>query len=91
MSGFTPGPWFSSHRESVYGGYRTEIYTEDGEVVATAAWYARKLNETTMTTDRDSNARLIAAAPRMYVRIEALAATGDTDALNILEQINGHS
>ena len=68
QSQYTPGPWLQSHRKAI-GGYSTEVYTPDGEVIATVAWYPRRLNETTTGTDREANARLIAAAPEL---LEAL-------------------
>lgn len=58
----TPGPWIQSHRRSVHGGYRTEIYTDDDEVVATASWYPKPLTPTTTGTYRPDNAQFIAAA-----------------------------
>lgn len=37
----------------------------------------------------EANARLIAAAPRMFDRIALLAADGDLEAIAILESVNG--
>lgn len=73
MSKHTPGPWFQSHRKSVYGWYQTEVYTADGEVVATVAWYPRTLNDKSTTTDREANARLIAAAPELLEACQTIA------------------
>ena len=36
-------------------------------------------------------ARLIAAAPRMFARIERLASKGDAEAISIMEAVNGHA
>lgn len=61
----TPGPWFSEYRRNARGGYSSEVFDADGEVVATAAWFPVRLSETTTTTNREANARLIAAAPEL--------------------------
>ena len=74
QSQYTPGPWLQSHRKAL-GGYRTEVYTADGEVIATVAWYPRRLNETTTGTDREGNARLISAAPDLLDDLREAAAT----------------
>jgi len=41
------------------------------------------------TPEDEANARLIAAAPRMFDRIALLAADGDLEAIAILESVNG--
>ena len=41
--------------------------------------------------EHDANARLIAAAPRMYDRISLLATDGDAESIQIMEQIHGRS
>ncbi|WP_159918012.1 hypothetical protein [Pantoea sp. 18069] len=71
----TPGPWFQSHRKAIVG-YSTEVYTANGEVIATVAWYPRRLNETTTVTDREANARLIAVAPELLEALQGLEREG---------------
>lgn len=41
--------------------------------------------------ENEANARLIAAAPRMYARIEMLASEGDAEAQEIVEAVNGRA
>lgn len=71
---FTPGKWLQSHREipnDEDGMYATQVYTEDGETIATLAWYPKPkvkqiINGKEMLvtgTYREANAKLIAAAP----------------------------
>lgn len=69
MAGHTKGPWFTEYRANKRGGYSQEVFDSEGEVVATAAWFPVSLNDTTTTTNREANARLIAAAPEL---LEAL-------------------
>lgn len=73
---YTPGPWFQSHRKNgnfnTYGDamYSTQVYTPDGETIATIHWYPKPKNESgVIGTYRESNAHLIAAAPDL---LEAL-------------------
>ena len=67
MSKHTPAPWFQSHREipnDINGMYATQVYTQDGETIATLSWYAMPKDETgKIGTYREANAKLIAAAP----------------------------
>lgn len=76
----TPGKWYQSHRQipnDENGGYATQVYTEDGETIATLHWYPmppqkeiHNGKEVSVTgTYRSANARLIAAAPEL---LEAL-------------------
>ncbi len=58
----TPGPWSQSHRLNKRGTYSTEVYDAAGDEIATLAWHSIK-TEHGWGTDRDANARLIAAAP----------------------------
>ena len=67
--GHTPGPWATEYRATSRGGYAQEIFDSKGELIATAAWYPIKYSVTTTTTNREANARLIAAAPDL---LEAL-------------------
>jgi hypothetical protein len=67
--GHTPGPWSHDYRKTVRNGMAHEVFDGTGELIATVAWYPVKLNDTTTTTNREANARLIAAAPDL---LEAL-------------------
>lgn len=59
----TPGPWNQSHRKTNFlDRWATEIYDTSGKTIATAAWYPVKTAHG-IETNRDANARLIAAAP----------------------------
>ena len=62
---FTKGEWRQSHREKPNGMYSTEVYDENGETICTLAWHKIPI-EGGYATDRESNAKLIAAAPEMY-------------------------
>lgn len=70
----TPGEWFQSHRpipNDEEGMYSTQVYTEDGETIATLHWYPMPKREDVFEgkpvlvtgTYREANAKLIAAAP----------------------------
>lgn len=61
--GHTPGPWSHDYRKNRHGGYSQEVFDQSGELIATAAWHPVKLDDVTTTTNREANARLIAAAP----------------------------
>lgn len=60
----TPGPWLQSHRETGPDVYNTQVYTADGEVIATLHWYPRE-HADGISTYREANARLIAGAPEL--------------------------
>jgi len=87
MSAHTPGPWFIPEQESQYGIRVASVHpvrspgTRSVRTVATV-----KLGEQDL-----SNARLIAAAPRMFDRIAKLAAEGDAESLAIMEAVNGNA
>jgi hypothetical protein len=74
---FTPNKWHQSHRpipNDEDGMYATQIYTEDGETIATLHWYPKQKEKVIIDgkpmistgTYRDGNARLIVEAPEMY-------------------------
>ena len=60
--------------------YATQVYTEDGETIATLHWYQmpkikaiREGKDVLVTsTYRDSNAQLISKAPELYEMIDLL-------------------
>ena len=62
---FTKGEWRQSHREKSDGMYSTEVYDEEGKTICTLAWHKVPI-EGGFTTDREANAKLIAAAPDLY-------------------------
>lgn len=75
---YTPGPWLQSHRKNgnMNNGhemYSTQVYTPDGETIATIHWYPKPKNESgVIGTYREANAHLIAAAPDLYRALELI-------------------
>ena len=74
MSGHTPGPWEQSHRkgcDGVYEVFRTQVYpaSDPDNTIATLHWHSVKTDEG-FATDREANARLIAAAPDLLAALE---------------------
>lgn len=71
----TPGKWIQSHRmipNDEEGMYSTQIYTEDGETIATLSWYPNYEIKGQITTYRDENAKLIAASPDLLEALKDL-------------------
>ena len=66
----TPAPWAQERRRGLDGQYRTQVFPADDpdNAIATVHWHSVP-TEKGHTTDREANARLIAAAPDM---LEAL-------------------
>lgn len=73
---FTPNKWYFSHRKipkDPNGMYATQVYTEDGETIATLDWYPMPKRKEIIDgkhklvtgTYREGNARLIASAPEL--------------------------
>lgn len=98
---FTPGPWMQSHREipnDEDGMYATQVYTPDGETIATLAWYPmpKKLKlvegveRYVIDTYRDANAALIASAPDLLEALERLVEMfkGEPNTESAIEQAN---
>lgn len=81
MSKHTPGPW-------TYDEDASEILS--GSEASGWIWIA-DVAQSVPSGETQANARLIAAAPRMYARIEALAADGDPEAMAIMEAVSGRS
>ena len=77
----TPGPWSQSHRQSSHDGmYRTQVYDANGEAIATCAWYPVKAKYGE-GTNREANARLIAAAPDLLASLQECVAALDSEAM----------
>lgn len=88
----TPGPWtFGSFS---YGPYQWEITNTNLQAIA-VVWTKAKMATQPFTieptAEGEANARLIAAAPTMYVYLANKAGSGDTEAQAILEVIHGRS
>lgn len=67
----TPGPWGQSHRQTGEESWNTEVYDAKGETIATLAWYPVKTAEG-VSTSREANAHLIAAAPDLLAALQAI-------------------
>ncbi len=81
--GHTPGPW------TVWGGSR-DVYAHNEHICRIQDLPQRDgENCIARTQEYRANARLIAAAPRMYARMVLLANSGDQEAKSILEDIHG--
>ncbi len=79
----TPNEWLQSHRKipnDQNGMYATQIYTEDGETIATVHWYPKPPENVIFEgkkaikrgTYRDANAQLISAAPNLLEACQAM-------------------
>jgi hypothetical protein len=68
----TPGPWFQEHRKKANGMYATEVFDKEGQTIATLAWHSKKIGNVTIT-DREANARLIAAAPDLLDALQKIS------------------
>ena len=94
---FTPGEWFQSHRpipNNEERMYSTQVYTEDGETIASLAWYPKPKAKGIIEgkhflvtgSYREANAKLIAAAPDLLnACILALKSTHDLKVRSKLE------
>ena len=78
----TPGPWDTEYRERENGMYGQDVFTsENGETIATIAWYPKPLGNGVTSTYRADNAAYIVAAcnavPELVQRIRELEAQCD--------------
>ena len=69
---FTNGEWETSYRKNKNGMYSQDVYCEKGETICTCDWYPVDEGSGVTSTNRESNAHLIAAAPEMYAMLESL-------------------
>ena len=83
MTGHTPGKWKYS------GSYEERKHVGFGWFVDLPGKYPRVVRvEGDSEEVADANARLIAAAPRMYKVIKRRAKEGDEECLSIMEAID---
>jgi len=89
---FTSGPW---RVEQAAGGWYRNRRTVAAKFYSSPGVFdGRDIVAEINGPDSDvaeANARLIAAAPRMFERIERLAADGDAESLAIMEVVYGRS
>ncbi|MCH7570478.1 MAG: hypothetical protein IH919_07925 [Deltaproteobacteria bacterium] len=70
MTEFTPGPWhYGFSDETDKPGFTVDVYGQDGQPIAAME---RTAGNGTYGAERDSNARLIAAAPDLLAALEEL-------------------
>jgi hypothetical protein len=80
---FTPNKWHYSHRlipNDPDGMHATQVYTEDGQTIATLAWYPMPKRREIIDgepkivtgTYRDGNAKLVASAPELLKALQDL-------------------
>ena len=76
----TQGEWRQSHRKiDAEGNFSTEVYDEEGETICTLAWHiCKSADGRTVYTDREANAKLIAAAPDL-LKVCEMAVKSDID------------
>ena len=87
---YTPGHWEIRH--AVVGGDADVGITAPGCGGVIAECFEEFVAKGVRTPGAAlANALLIAAAPRMFARIEALAKDGDAEAASIVEAVNGRS
>lgn len=91
MSKYTPGPWIARRVDS----QEWHIDAPNGDpTLGHVKWSGLAVygcDDFRQGGDivAEANARLIAAAPRMYAVVERGAKAGDEECLAILEEING--
>ena len=87
---FTPGPWILNLPDPM-----ERPFARDATVRAKSWGYIATIGIDTSLPHWDkpqrANARLIAAAPRMFAVIEKSAAAGDAECLAIVEAVNGRA
>ena len=92
----TKGEWNQSHRiTDKDGNYSTEVYCDKGQTIATLSWYPNNDIKGVTTTDREENAKLIAASPDLLEALQnAYKCSGERNMLTkpvldeMLEAIN---
>jgi len=84
--GHTKGPWEAQEPDT---GKEPGIGIIAANLGGMVAWVGYTGANFRKPETAKANARLIAAAPRMYDRIAKLAVDGDAEAIEIMEAING--
>lgn len=84
LTGHTPGPWAQEHRYNrrTGDGYSTQVFPPDdsGNTICTLDWHTVSNERGGFHTDREYNARIIAAAPDLRDTVAALADLADAQA-----------
>ena len=92
MSGHTKGPWAvedpMDHCLTIVANHNSAVH--EWKWVASCDWPDEDDHDIT-SSEVKANARLIAAAPRMFDYIAVRAAQGDKEARRIMETINANS
>lgn len=69
----TKGKWSQSHRVcDDKGNYATQVYCNKGKEIATLHWYPNKEVQGVVSTYREANAKLIAAALDLLEAVQSL-------------------
>lgn len=83
---YTPGPWHvgTAHEDPQF----QSVLDERDRCLADISFHKHTDTYYPFRAESEANARLIAAAPRMYELIAKLAKGGDAEAISILESIH---
>ena len=68
---FAKGPWYQTHSKDSDGMHTTKVYNHE-HVIARFEWFPVKVSETVITTNREANAKLCAAAPDLLEALELI-------------------
>lgn len=78
----TPGPWQYYYDQSDHFVHKVRVGA--GLVCQMPGW---RINSD-LQNEQEANARLIAAAPKMYALLAMRAKSGDNDAVKLLQEID---